>query len=157
MPRQHAKRCVLVTGGSRGLCLAIAQKLTSAGYRTIALARKKNEEIAEAMAQAERAEQGALHFVPFDLGMTDGISALVGDLRQLRSPFSHVHHSFYRCMVFFGSPRVASRAPFDSAIIGRVPSQGHEAGPRKNAACRTQQMLRGRDSVRYSVRLLRQF
>jgi short chain dehydrogenase len=84
---RKATRSVLVTGGSRGLCLAIAQKLTSAGYRTIALAGKKNEGIAEAMAQAERAEQGALHFVPFDLGVIDGISALVGDLRQLRSPF----------------------------------------------------------------------
>src|ERR1700693_5774348 len=102
MPASNAKatrkatRSVLVTGGRRGLCLAIAQKLTSAGYRTIALARKKTRR------SRRRWHRPSVpsHFVPFDLGMTDGISALVGDLRQLRSPFSHVHHSFYRCMVF---------------------------------------------------------
>jgi 3-oxoacyl-[acyl-carrier protein] reductase len=88
MPPTRAKttrkaiRSVLVTGGSRGLGLAIAQKLAAAGYRTIAVARKKNEEIAAAMAHAERAEQGALHFVPFDLGKIDDIPALVRDLRK---------------------------------------------------------------------------
>jgi 3-oxoacyl-[acyl-carrier protein] reductase len=75
-------RSVLVTGGSRGLGLAIAQKLAAAGYRTIAVARTKNKEITAAIAQAERAGQGALHFVPFDLGKIDDIPALVRNLRK---------------------------------------------------------------------------
>ena len=35
-------RNVLVTGGSRGLGLAIAQKLAAAGYRVIAVARQES-------------------------------------------------------------------------------------------------------------------
>jgi 3-oxoacyl-[acyl-carrier protein] reductase len=75
-------RSVLVTGGSRGLGLAIAQKLAAAGYRTIAVARTKNKEITAAIAQAERAGQGGLHFVPFDLGKIDDIPVLVRNLRK---------------------------------------------------------------------------
>ena len=48
-------RGVLVTGGSRGLGLAIAQKLAAAGYRTIAVARTESKEITAAIAHAERA------------------------------------------------------------------------------------------------------
>jgi 3-oxoacyl-[acyl-carrier protein] reductase len=79
-------RSVLVTGGSRGLGLAIAQKLCGCGYRTIALARKKNKELTAALAQAERVGEGALHFVPFDLGNVDAIPALVRDLRKEFGP-----------------------------------------------------------------------
>jgi 3-oxoacyl-[acyl-carrier protein] reductase len=77
-----AARSVLVTGGSRGLGLAIAQKLTAAGYRTITVARTKSKEIAAAIEQAERGGKGALHFVPFDLGKIDDIPGLVRDLRK---------------------------------------------------------------------------
>jgi 3-oxoacyl-[acyl-carrier protein] reductase len=75
-----------VTGGSRGLGLAIAQKLTAADYQTIAIARTRNNEITAAIAQAERARQGALHFVPFDLGKIDDIPALVRNLRKEFGP-----------------------------------------------------------------------
>ena len=75
-------RSVLVTGGSRGLGLAIAQGLAAAGYRTIVLARTKSKEVTAAMAEAERAGKGALAFVPFDLGKIDDIPALVRDLRK---------------------------------------------------------------------------
>src|SRR6202051_3446210 len=60
-------RSVLVTGGSRGLGLGIAQKLAAGGHRTNA---------------GERAGQGTLHFVPFDLGKIDNIPALVRKLRK---------------------------------------------------------------------------
>jgi 3-oxoacyl-[acyl-carrier protein] reductase len=76
-----ASRRVLVTGGSRGLGLAMAQKLAAAGYCTIAVARKKNTSLSVAMADADRAGQGAIHFVPFDLGKIDAIPDLVRDLR----------------------------------------------------------------------------
>jgi 3-oxoacyl-[acyl-carrier protein] reductase len=79
-------RSVLVTGGSRGLGLAIAQKLCSCGYRAIALARKKNKELTAVLAQTERTEEGALHFVPFDLGNVDGLPGLVRDLRKEFGP-----------------------------------------------------------------------
>ena len=79
-------RSVLVTGGSRGLGLAIAQKLAAAGYCTIAVARKKNKDLNAAMVQAERAGQGALHFVPFDLGKVGAIPGLVRDVRKEFGP-----------------------------------------------------------------------
>jgi 3-oxoacyl-[acyl-carrier protein] reductase len=73
---------VIVTGGSRGLGLGIAQKLAAAGYRTIAVARKKNKDLAAAMSHADREGQGAIHFVPFDLGKTGAIPDLVRGLRK---------------------------------------------------------------------------
>jgi 3-oxoacyl-[acyl-carrier protein] reductase len=79
-------RSVLVTGGSRGLGLAISQKLAGAGYRVIAVARHKNKNVTAAIAQAERAGKGTLHFVPFDLGKIDEIPALVRDLRKEFGP-----------------------------------------------------------------------
>jgi 3-oxoacyl-[acyl-carrier protein] reductase len=83
----HKKaRSVLVTGGSRGLGLAIAQRLAAAGYQTIALARKESKEIAAAIAQAEREGQGGLSFVPFDLGKIDDIPDLVRRLRKQFGP-----------------------------------------------------------------------
>ena len=79
-------RNVLVTGGSRGLGLAIAQKLAAAGYRVIAVARQKSKNVTAAIAQAERDQQGALHFVTFDLGKIEEIPALVSGLRKEFGP-----------------------------------------------------------------------
>ena len=87
MAMADARRTVLVTGGSRGVGLAIGQKLSGAGYRVIAIARRKNKNLAAAIAQAERSSRGALHFVPFDLGMIDEIP---GFLRGLRKGFGPV-------------------------------------------------------------------
>src|ERR1700761_1040427 len=78
-------RSVLVTGGSRGLGLAIAQKLAAAGYQTIALARKESKEVAAAIAQSE-GEAGSLSFVPFDLGRIDDIPELMRSLRKQFGP-----------------------------------------------------------------------
>jgi 3-oxoacyl-[acyl-carrier protein] reductase len=73
---------VIVTGGSRGLGLGIARRLTAAGYRVIAIARKENSELTAAMQEAELANPGSFHFVPFDLSDIDGISNLVSALRK---------------------------------------------------------------------------
>jgi NAD(P)-dependent dehydrogenase (short-subunit alcohol dehydrogenase family) len=73
-------RSVLVTGGSRGLGLAIAQKLVAAGYQTITLARSESKEVAAAIAHAKQEGQGALSFVLFDLGKIDDIPELVRGL-----------------------------------------------------------------------------
>jgi 3-oxoacyl-[acyl-carrier protein] reductase len=79
-------RNVLVTGGSRGLGLAIAQKLCAGGYRVIAVARSRSKEVAAAMAAADDAKAGELHFVPFDLGNIGEIPKLVRDLRKEFGP-----------------------------------------------------------------------
>ena len=75
-------RNVIVTGGSRGLGLAIARKLTGAGYRAIVIARKQNSELTAAMQEAELANLGSLHFVPFDLAEIENIPNFVKMLRQ---------------------------------------------------------------------------
>lgn len=75
-------RNVIVTGGSRGLGLSITRKLTTSGYRAIAVARRQNKELAAATQEAETANPGSLQFVPFDLAEIEGIPDLVKTLRQ---------------------------------------------------------------------------
>jgi 3-oxoacyl-[acyl-carrier protein] reductase len=75
-------RNVIVTGGSRGLGLGVARKLTETGYRAIAVARKQNSELVAAMKEAEATNPGSFHFVSFDLGEIEGIPALVKALRK---------------------------------------------------------------------------
>ncbi len=79
-------RNVVVTGGSRGLGLGIAQKLTQAGYRAIAIARQMNDPLAAAMEKAECARPGSLRFVPFDLADVQKIPDLVKSLRKDLGP-----------------------------------------------------------------------
>jgi len=75
-------RNVVVTGGSRGLGLGIARKLTAAGYRVIAIARKESNQLTSAIEEAERDGPGLLHFVPFDLAEIGEIRRLVTTLRK---------------------------------------------------------------------------
>jgi 3-oxoacyl-[acyl-carrier protein] reductase len=75
-------RNVIVTGGSRGIGLGIARRLSAAGYHVIAVARKETSQLTSAMRQAECEHPGSFHFVPFDLAEIDGISALVKTLRK---------------------------------------------------------------------------
>jgi 3-oxoacyl-[acyl-carrier protein] reductase len=75
-------RNVLVTGGSRGLGLAIAKRLVSGGYRVIALARSETDELRAAMA----AHGEALLFHACDLTDTAGIGAMVAELRRRVGP-----------------------------------------------------------------------
>jgi 3-oxoacyl-[acyl-carrier protein] reductase len=69
-------RNVLVTGGSRGIGLAIARKLSGTGYNVIAVARRESEELREA------AKAGNLHFRGCDLSEIDAIPAIVQALRK---------------------------------------------------------------------------
>jgi 3-oxoacyl-[acyl-carrier protein] reductase len=77
-------RNVVVSGASRGLGLAIAQKLVAAGYGVIAVARKEGPQLAAAIAEGQRPE--ALRFVPFDLGEVDKIPEFVARLRKSFGP-----------------------------------------------------------------------
>ena len=73
---------VLVTGGSRGIGLAISQRIAAAGYNVIAVARRESDELREAIRQAVEQGAGGLHFRPFDLGEVDAIPAFVKGLRD---------------------------------------------------------------------------
>src|ERR1700752_108747 len=69
-------RNVLVTGGSRGIGLAIAKRLAAADYDVIAVARRENDELREA------AKAGNLHFHACDLREIDAIPAFVKSVRD---------------------------------------------------------------------------
>jgi 3-oxoacyl-[acyl-carrier protein] reductase len=79
-------RNVLITGASRGLGLGIARRLTAAGYQVIAVARGRSKPVAEAIAEAERAGRGPLHFAPCDLGKIETIPDLIKNLRKEFGP-----------------------------------------------------------------------
>lgn len=78
---------VVVTGGSRGLGLGIAQRLVEAGYEVIAIARRSTKAL-EAAQQACNGERMRLHFVAFDLNKVDEIPALA---KQLRADFGAIY------------------------------------------------------------------
>jgi 3-oxoacyl-[acyl-carrier protein] reductase len=77
----HAARTVLVTGGSRGLGLAISRTLAQSGFRVVAVARSQTSELAEAMREADGPAGGSLNFQAFDLAGLDGIHELVRSVK----------------------------------------------------------------------------
>ena len=80
-------RNVLVTGGSRGIGLAIGRKLALDGYRVMALARAESAELKPAMHTVAAAGSGELLFEPFDLAEIDAIPALARRLKARVGPF----------------------------------------------------------------------
>lgn len=79
-------RNVIVTGGSRGLGLGIARRLSESGYRVIAIARKPGDEFEKAKREAQEAGREPLHFVACDLAEIDDIAKLVKKLHQEFGP-----------------------------------------------------------------------
>lgn len=79
-------RNVIVTGGSRGLGLAIASTLSAAGYRVIAIARSRSAELAAAIETSSARAHGALEFNAFDLTHTGGIAGLVDEIKRRVGP-----------------------------------------------------------------------
>jgi 3-oxoacyl-[acyl-carrier protein] reductase len=73
---------VVVTGGSRGIGLAIARRLASAGYNVIAVARRESDELRETIREVVKQGSGVLHFKAFDLSEIDAIPAFVKALRD---------------------------------------------------------------------------
>jgi 3-oxoacyl-[acyl-carrier protein] reductase len=73
---------VLVTGGSRGIGLAIARKIAAAGYNVIAVARSESDELRAAIAEAVKRGRGGLHFRAFDLSEVDAIPAFAKGVRD---------------------------------------------------------------------------
>ena len=72
-------RNVLVTGGSRGIGLAIARRLATAGYHVTAVARRESDDLRQAM---DEVGGDRLHFKPFDLSEVEAIPAFVKALRD---------------------------------------------------------------------------
>ncbi len=78
---------VIVTGGSRGLGLAMSSTLAAAGYRVIAIARNLNPELTAA-ARVAAESGGAIEFRAADLADLSAIPALV---RSLRADFGPIY------------------------------------------------------------------
>jgi 3-oxoacyl-[acyl-carrier protein] reductase len=72
-------RNVVVTGGSRGLGLAIGETLAGDGFNVVAVARSQSPELSALMA---RANPGKVTFEAFDLDRTAEIAAFVRTLRK---------------------------------------------------------------------------
>jgi 3-oxoacyl-[acyl-carrier protein] reductase len=73
---------VIVTGGSRGIGLAVVQALAASDYTVIAIARRETQELAAAK---ERIPD-SVYFVPFDLSETGKLHQLVRTLRERFGP-----------------------------------------------------------------------
>jgi 3-oxoacyl-[acyl-carrier protein] reductase len=72
-------RNVMVTGGSRGIGLAIGERLAASDFNVIAVARRESDELRAAISKASR---GNLHFRACDLSAIDEIPAFVKAMRD---------------------------------------------------------------------------
>lgn len=81
-------RNIVVTGGSRGIGLGIACKLSASGFHVIAVARSRGAELEAAMAEARTVGAGRISFFGQDLSE---IEALPGAVRALRKEFGPVY------------------------------------------------------------------
>jgi 3-oxoacyl-[acyl-carrier protein] reductase len=79
---------IVVTGGSRGIGLAICRRLAAAGYNVIAVARRESDELGEAIAGAINQGAGGLHFKACDLS---DIDAIPGFVKALRDEFGAIY------------------------------------------------------------------
>ena len=83
MPERDARH-VVVTGGSRGIGLAIVRRLARDGFDVTALARTRSEGLSEAMAAADTADR--IRFRTFDLADIEGLAGLVRAMRADGGP-----------------------------------------------------------------------
>jgi len=78
MTQNNDLKTVIVTGVSRGLGLAIAQRLNAEGtYRVVGLSRSHSDEYKTLMDSSDR-----VHFIPFDVGDTEAIPAVVSQITK---------------------------------------------------------------------------
>src|ERR1700678_1376467 len=79
---------VIVTGGSRGLGVAMGRPLAAAGYRVIAVARGSTEELEAASRAAADGGRGAIEFRACDLSDLGTIAPFV---KALRADFGPIY------------------------------------------------------------------
>ncbi len=79
-------RNVIVTGASRGLGLAIARRLSGAGYSVTAVARSEGEALGAAIRHATTNGHGPIDFSPFDLADIEAIPDFTRELRKRHGP-----------------------------------------------------------------------
>jgi 3-oxoacyl-[acyl-carrier protein] reductase len=77
---------VIVTGGSRGIGLGIVCCLAKAGYHVMAIARNESPELRKAIDESAGSGTGSIGFTAYDLAETDGMAALVKQLRKELGP-----------------------------------------------------------------------
>ncbi len=77
---------VVVTGGSRGIGLAITTRLAKAGYNVVAVARSKSEALTQAIRDAEGDERGRIAFAATDLAEVGDIPDFVRRTRKEIGP-----------------------------------------------------------------------
>jgi 3-oxoacyl-[acyl-carrier protein] reductase len=77
-------RNVLVSGGTRGVGLAVARRLVKDGFAVHAIGRKQSEALNKAIAEAPA---GQLHFVSFDLLDVEAIPELIRGMKAGHGPF----------------------------------------------------------------------
>lgn len=75
-------RNIIVTGGSKGLGLAIALRLAADGDRVIVIARQPGETLAQHLHPSKNGTTGSVHFYPFDLNKLEGIPSLVAAITK---------------------------------------------------------------------------
>ena len=76
---------VLITGGSRGIGLAIARRLAASGYHVTAVARRESDDLRQAVREVGG---DRLHFKPFDLSDVDAIPAFA---KAVRDEFGRIY------------------------------------------------------------------
>ena len=110
-------RNVIVSGGSRGLGLAIGETLALSGFQVIALARSEGDHLPAAIARVAAAGAGALGFEAADLADIDAIPALVKRLRAQVGPLYGL---------------VNNAAMSDAGVLATVPNERMERVVRLN-------------------------
>jgi 3-oxoacyl-[acyl-carrier protein] reductase len=85
---------IIVTGASRGVGLAIAERLAAAGFRVVAVARSQGDLHAATARLAQSEGAGDIVLRPFDLAKVEDIGAFVRDLRgEFGAPFGLVNNA----------------------------------------------------------------
>ena len=82
------KGIIVVTGGSRGLGLAIALRLAQAGHDVVAVARTESAALSSAMAAAVATGRGRISFRGCDLADISGLRELVRQLVKAHGPIA---------------------------------------------------------------------
>jgi len=83
-----ALRNILVTGGSRGIGLAIVKRLSAAGYTVVAVARNESDPLKLAISESKNKGEGAIHFRALDM---KDIPAFTDFLRNVRKEIGPIY------------------------------------------------------------------